>query len=43
MADSDGGMKGALSSDGVHPNSKGYAIMTPMAERAIEQALSSNP
>lgn len=28
-----------LSSDGVHPIAKGYAVMAPLAERAIAQAL----
>jgi len=40
MADSRGGMKAALSGDGVHPNLAGYAIMDPLAEKAIAEALS---
>ncbi len=40
MANPDGGLKAELSSDGVHPNEKGYGIMTPPAARAIAAALS---
>lgn len=36
MADSNGGMKPGLSKDGVHPTAEGYAIMAPLAEKAIE-------
>jgi lysophospholipase L1-like esterase len=39
MADTNGGMLPGLSSDGVHPTAKGYAVMAPLAERAIAQAL----
>ena len=39
MAAEDGGMKPGISKDGVHPNTKGYAIMTPLAEAAIEKTL----
>ena len=39
MADGQGGLRGALSGDGVHPNTAGYAVMAPLAQRAIEQAL----
>lgn len=39
MADSNGGMREGLSSDGVHPTAQGYAVMTPLAEQAIAQAL----
>jgi len=39
MADPTGAMKPGLSSDGVHPNAAGYAIMAPLAEAAIAQAL----
>jgi lysophospholipase L1-like esterase len=35
MAGPDGGMKPGISKDGVHPNAKGYAIMTPLAEAAL--------
>jgi lysophospholipase L1-like esterase len=40
MADERQGMKGDLSPDGVHPNAAGYAIMAPLVERAIAEALS---
>ena len=40
MADEKGAMLPGLSSDGVHPTEKGYAVMAPLAERAIAQALS---
>lgn len=39
MADTEGGMKSGLSSDGVHPTAKGYSIMAPMAVKAIAEAL----
>ncbi|MGC8549798.1 MAG: SGNH/GDSL hydrolase family protein [Acidobacteriaceae bacterium] len=41
MAQPDGAMKTGLTFDGVHPNAKGFAIMAPLAEKAIAQALSS--
>lgn len=39
MATAEGGLRADLSEDGVHPNAAGYAIMAPLAQRAIEQAL----
>jgi lysophospholipase L1-like esterase len=39
MADSIGAMLPGLSRDGVHPTKKGYALMEPLAERAIARAL----
>src|SRR5580704_8962241 len=39
MVDERGGLPSALSKDGVHPLPPGYAIMTPLAEAAIEKAL----
>ncbi len=39
MADESGAMKPGLSADGVHPNAAGYAIMAPLAEAGIRQAL----
>jgi lysophospholipase L1-like esterase len=39
MATADGGMKPELASDGVHPTKAGYAIMAPLAEKGIAQAL----
>lgn len=41
MAQPDGAMKTGLTFDGVHPNAKGFAIMAPLAEKGIAQALSS--
>ncbi|HTV09219.1 MAG TPA: SGNH/GDSL hydrolase family protein [Candidatus Aquilonibacter sp.] len=35
MAGPNGGMKPGISKDGVHPNTKGYGIMTPLAEAAL--------
>lgn len=37
MAGPDGGMKPGISIDGVHPNAAGYAIMEPLAEKALAQ------
>jgi lysophospholipase L1-like esterase len=39
MSDANGAMLPGISFDGVHPTEKGYAIMTPLAEDAIAQAL----
>jgi len=39
MAGEDGGMKEGISFDGVHPNAKGYAIMGPLAQEAIDKTL----
>jgi len=39
MLDDNHALKGSLSGDGLHPNADGYAIMAPLAQRAIEQAL----
>lgn len=39
MSDDQGAMLPGYSSDGVHPTAKGYAVMAPLAERAIAQAL----
>ena len=39
MANANGGMKTGISSDGVHPNAEGYAIMEPLAQAAIDKAL----
>ncbi|MGA2569192.1 MAG: SGNH/GDSL hydrolase family protein [Terracidiphilus sp.] len=41
MKDERGGLPAALSADGVHPLPAGYAIMAPLAEEGIEQALKS--
>jgi lysophospholipase L1-like esterase len=37
--DEHGLFKAELSEDGLHPNAKGYAVMSPLAEQAIQQAL----
>lgn len=39
MKDPGGGLPSRLSPDGVHPSSAGYAIMAPLAESGIEEAL----
>jgi lysophospholipase L1-like esterase len=40
MVDSNGFIKDGITFDGLHPNAKGYAIMTRLAEQAIARALS---
>ena len=40
LAAADRGLPSALSRDGVHPNGKGYAIMAPLAQKGIDEALS---
>lgn len=39
MLDENGMLKRELTSDGLHPNPAGYAVMEPLAERAIQRAL----
>jgi lysophospholipase L1-like esterase len=39
LVDDKGGMKAGTSFDGVHPNAKGYAIMMPLAQAAIDSTL----
>ncbi len=39
MVDDNGFIRDGISFDGLHPNAKGYAIMTPLAEQAIKAAL----
>jgi len=41
MVDQNGFVKDGLTFDGLHPNAKGYAVMTPLAEQAIQRALKS--
>lgn len=41
MVDDQGLLKKELSEDGLHPNSAGYAVMAPLAEKAIQAALQS--
>ena len=42
MANDKRGLKAELSEDGVHPNKAGYALMAPLAEKAIAAALAKN-
>jgi lysophospholipase L1-like esterase len=42
MANDKRGLKAELSEDGVHPNKAGYAVMAPLAEKAITAALAKN-
>lgn len=42
MADDKNGLKKSLGSDGVHPNKKGYKVMAPLVEKAIEKAINSS-
>jgi lysophospholipase L1-like esterase len=39
MVDEHGLLKKELSEDGLHPNAAGYAMMAPLAENAIQEAL----
>lgn len=39
MVDDHGFLKKTLSDDGLHPNTAGYAVMAPLAEKAIAEAL----
>jgi lysophospholipase L1-like esterase len=39
MVDDKGLLREELSEDDLHPNAKGYAVMAPLAEAAILQAL----
>jgi lysophospholipase L1-like esterase len=41
MVDDKGLLQRDLSEDGLHPNDKGYAVMSPLAQKAIDQALAS--
>ncbi|MFP5230290.1 MAG: SGNH/GDSL hydrolase family protein [Acidobacteriota bacterium] len=38
MVDGRGMLKAGLTQDGLHPNAAGFAVMAPLAERAIEEA-----
>jgi lysophospholipase L1-like esterase len=42
MVDDRGMLQRDLALDGLHPNAAGYAIMAPLAQKAIEKALSSS-
>ena len=39
LVDDKGAFTAGLTTDGVHPNAAGYAVMAPLAEKAIAQAL----
>jgi lysophospholipase L1-like esterase len=39
MVDEHGLLRKELSEDGLHPNTAGYAVMAPLAEKAIQLAL----
>jgi lysophospholipase L1-like esterase len=39
LADEEGGMKKEFTVDGVHASAKGYAVMAPLAQAAIDKAL----
>jgi acyl-CoA thioesterase I len=39
LVDSKGMLKDGFSNDGLHPNDRGYALLVPVAEAAIEKAL----
>ncbi len=41
MVDGTGMMRRELSNDGLHPNAAGYAVMTPLAQAAIDRALAA--
>jgi lysophospholipase L1-like esterase len=43
MVDDRGLLKKDLSEDGLHPNAAGYAVMAPLAEKAIQLALAATP
>jgi len=43
LVDDKGLLKQELASDGLHPNKAGFAIMAPLAEKAIEKALARKP
>jgi acyl-CoA thioesterase I len=43
MVDEKGLLKTSLTDDGLHPNAAGYAVMAPLAEKAIQQALAQKP
>ena len=39
MVDSAGMMQSDLADDGLHPNAKGYRIMAPIAQKAIDEVV----
>jgi len=42
MTDNNGLLRVDLANDGLHPNEKGYSLMAPLAQKAIEQALAAH-
>ncbi|WP_051938947.1 SGNH/GDSL hydrolase family protein [Luteibacter sp. 9135] len=42
MTDGHAALSRELSDDGLHPNAQGYAVMSPLAERAVEKALADS-
>jgi lysophospholipase L1-like esterase len=42
MVDDKGLLQRDVSEDGLHPNDKGYAVMAPLAQKAIDQALAAH-
>jgi lysophospholipase L1-like esterase len=42
-ADEQGFLKSQITNDGLHPNAQGYAVMAPLAEKAIQEALKKKP
>lgn len=38
LADENGFLKEGLSTDGLHPNDKGYALMAPLVQSALEKS-----
>ena len=43
VADATGGFKADLNNDGLHPNAAGYALMAPLAEKAVADAMRARP
>jgi lysophospholipase L1-like esterase len=41
--DEKGSLKSEVTFDGLHPNEQGYAVMAPLAEKAIQEALKRKP
>lgn len=41
MATPTGTLKSELNDDGLHPNKAGYAVMRPLAEKAIAEVLAN--
>jgi lysophospholipase L1-like esterase len=42
VATPEGALRSELTDDGLHPNAPGYAVMAPLAEAAIAQAVAAN-